>query len=91
MSNDFVSGVIVTLSFGVAAFQWRFWSRTKDRIFLFFAVAFALMAANRTALSFVADESESRTYLYVIRLIAFVLILIGIFDKNRRGRSSPNS
>lgn len=93
MSNDFLSGLIVTLCLGIAAFQLRYWSRSKDRLFLFFAVAFALMAVNRTALSIVADESETRTYFYIARLFAFILIIIGIVDKNRRAKepASPDS
>lgn len=84
--DNFVAGAIVTMSLAIAVFQTRFWLKTKDRLFVFFAIAFVLFAINRTALSIVADESETRTYLYVVRLIAFVLILIGIWDKNRRGR-----
>lgn len=91
MSNDFLSGLIVTLSLGIATFQLRYWVRSKDRLFLFFAVSFALMAVNRTALSIVADESETRTYLYVVRLIAFILIIVGIFDKNRRAKKETAS
>jgi two-component system response regulator HydG len=32
--------------------------------------------------------SETRTYFYVVRLVAFVLIIVGIWDKNRRASSS---
>lgn len=87
MNHDFISGCIFTMSLAIALFQLRAWTKTRERLFLFFSVAFFLMAANRLALSIVADESESRTYLYVIRLIAFVLIIIAIWDKNRRGAS----
>lgn len=83
MTDDFLSGCIVTMSLAIALFQLRFWRRGGDRLFLFFASAFLLMAVNRIALTIV-DESESRTYLYVVRLVAFVLILVGIWDRNRR-------
>ena len=84
MTDDFLSGCIVTMSLAIALFQLRFWRRGGDRLFLFFASSFLLMAANRIALTLVVDESESRTYLYIVRLVAFVLILVGIWDKNRR-------
>jgi predicted permease len=86
MTDDFVSGCITTMCIFVALFQLRFWARTRDRLFLFFTVAFTLMALNRIGLSIVADESETRTYFYVVRLVAFVLIIVGIWDKNKRAR-----
>lgn len=89
MTHDFVSGCLVTLSLVVTLFQLRFWTKTRDRLFLFFAVAFLLMALNRLALTIVAAESESTTYLYVVRLLAFVLIIVGIVDKNRRAGRAP--
>lgn len=88
MSNDFISGCITTMCAFVALFQLRFWVRSRDRLFVFFAVAFALMAVNRLGLSIVADESETRTYFYVVRLVAFILIIIGIWDKNRRAKAA---
>jgi hypothetical protein len=45
---SFLSGA-VTLGFLVAAaFFLRFWRRTHDRLFLAFAVAFMLLAMNRS-------------------------------------------
>ncbi len=84
--NDFLSGALVTLSLAVALFQLRYWRRSKDRLFAFFAAAFALMALNRVALFVLDDTSEGRTYFYLLRLLAFVLIIVAIVDKNRRAR-----
>ena len=57
-----------------------------------FAVAFWLLGSNWLALAFVKQD-EVRTVLYLVRLLAFVLILVAIIDKNRprrppRGRST---
>ena len=51
-----------------------------------FSVAFATMAANWTALSFLSPAEESRALYYVVRLVAFSIILVAVFDKNRAGR-----
>lgn len=88
ITDDFVSGCITTMCLFIALFQLRFWVRTRDRLFVFFTVSFALMAINRVGLSVVADESETRTYFYVVRLFAFILIIIGIWDKNRRAKNT---
>ena len=79
---DFLSGAI-TLGFLVAGlFFLRFWRRTHDRLFAIFAAAFWLMGLNWLLLAiFAADEIHSAVY--GIRLVAFVLILIAIIDKNR--------
>ena len=42
------------------------------------------MAINWLGLSIVDPALESQHYVYLFRLLAFVLIIIGIFDKNRR-------
>ncbi len=62
----------------------RHWRRTGERLFAFFAAAFWLMALNRAALAVVGDSREA-TSLYVVRLMAFLLILTGAIGKNVRG------
>ena len=48
----------------------------------FFTAAFWLLGINWLALSFTSRD-EPNTALFTIRLAAFVVILIGIWDKNR--------
>ena len=81
---DFLAGA-VTLAFVVASFHFiHFWSRTSDRLFLAFAAAFALLALNQVAI-FVLDVADERThYVYILRVLAFILILLAIVDKNLR-------
>lgn len=88
MSNPhlFLDGLMFALLLVVALFQLRFWRRTRDRLFLLFGVAFALQAANRVALA-VVEASESTTYLYIVRLVSFFIILFAIWDKNKRSRA----
>ncbi len=79
----FMSGMI-TMCFALAGlFFLRFWRDSRDRLFAFFALAFFLLAANRAALAAVASESDMADSLYLVRLLAFVVILVAIIDKNR--------
>jgi uncharacterized protein DUF5985 len=78
-ASVFVSGVLFTASCIAALFFLRFWRETRDRLFLFFSGAFLLLAVQRTLLvAFPTVES-----LYLLRLLAFLLIIAAIADKNR--------
>jgi hypothetical protein len=83
--NVFLWGALATASTVVTLFFVRFWRVSNDRLFLYFALGFLTLAANWTALALIHPPLESRHYLYVLRLLAFVLIIVGIIDKNRRG------
>lgn len=82
MMNQFVLGAIVMACGAAGLFFLRFWRKTHDRLFLIFAIAFWTLGLNWLALAF-TNADEVRTALYVVRLLAFVFILIGIIDKNR--------
>lgn len=80
---EFVSGLI-TSGFVVAAlFFLRFWLRSQDRLFLAFAGAFLLLAINQALLVVSGVAAEDQTWLYLIRLAAFSLIVYGIWFKNQ--------
>lgn len=79
---EFLAGA-VTLGFVVAAvFFVRFWRRTADRLFLLFAIAFALLALNQGLAQWLGAADERVGYTYLLRVLGFVLILAGIVDKN---------
>ena len=82
---DFLSGAI-TAGFVVAGFFFlRFWKRTRDALFLAFAAAFLLLGLGQALLAFTNIPVEERSWLYLLRLAAFSLILVSIWKKNRRG------
>jgi hypothetical protein len=68
----------------VALYFLRFWFESRDRLFFIFSLAFSIFAVNRILLSILDVENEARTFVYVLRLIAFLLIILGIVDKNRQ-------
>lgn len=84
--QDMLLGAIAMASFVAGLFFLRFWKSTQDRFFLFFAVAFWIEAVNRVILALV-EWPENVPTVYLIRLIAFGLILFAIADKNRPERS----
>ncbi len=81
--TELISGALVALSLVAGLFFLRFWKKTHDRFFAFFAVAFWLLALNRLAVVWLTETSEHLAAAYLIRLVAFVLILVAIVDKNR--------
>src|SRR5581483_581402 len=81
-----MSGMIVAGYAVVALLFLRSWRDTRDRLFAIFAAAFALLAVQHLALSLSDQLVEERVYLYVLRLVAFLLILYAIADKNRLDR-----
>jgi hypothetical protein len=80
----FVSGLI-TMGFLVSGlFFIRFWARTRDALFAAFAAAFWLLAANQALLALSNLPVEERSWIYLLRLAAFILIILAIVLKNRR-------
>ena len=81
---EYLSGA-VTLGYLVAAlFFARFWKRTRDRLFVAFAIAFVLLALNQALAQWLGAADERVGYTYLLRVLGFVLILAAIVDKNLR-------
>ena len=79
-------GVIACASLVAALFFLRFWTHTRDRFFLFFALSFAIEGVNRIVLYLVVGLAEDAPVYYMVRLVAYGLIVAAIVDKNRHGR-----
>lgn len=84
--NDIIIGAITTASFVIGLFFFRFWRTTADRFFLFFALSFWIEGANRLLLGASSGMQEDSPFYYMIRLLAYMLIVIAIVDKNRKKR-----
>ena len=89
--NQFLNGAIL-MGFVVAGlFFLRFHRRTRERLFAIFAASFFVLGFERIVLACVPPEAEFRPYVYLIRLIAFLLIIVAIADKNRGAKPKPAS
>ena len=84
MLNPFLAGAATISLLVIAMFFLRFWRRTHDRLFLFFAGAFLILMVERIIRAGMEVETEWAPYVYMVRLAAFILIIIGVVDKNRR-------
>lgn len=82
--HPFLFGVLSALALTVSLFFVRYWKSAGDRFFLFFAVAFVALAANWALMVGRDARDEYAPYFYLLRLLAFLLILAAIVDKNRR-------
>ena len=80
---DFLSGAVAFGFFVCGLFFLRFWKRTRDSLFLAFALSFTLLGAGQSILALGNIPTEERGPIYLIRLAAFALILIAIIRKNR--------
>ena len=83
MVLDFLAGAIVMGFLVSGLFFLRFWKQTGDRLFLAFALAFWLLAIAQALLVFSAYFVDERSWIYLLRLAAFLLILCAIWRKNR--------
>ncbi|MGA7521856.1 MAG: DUF5985 family protein [Acidobacteriaceae bacterium] len=85
--EGFLLGVIATTSILAGVFFLRFWKDTHDSLFLAFALAFLIEGVNRGFRIFFAHPSEASPWVFVVRACAFLIILAGIVNKNRRSRA----
>ena len=84
----FFLGMLAMANVVAAVFFLRYWKVTNDRLFAFFAWAFAAQSVNWVAIAAIEPSPERQHYVYLFRLLAFVLIIVGIIDKNRRTHRS---
>ena len=76
-----------TLGFLAAAlFFLRFWRRTRDRLFLAFSVAFFLLAMNQALVALSGIPREEQSWIYLLRLAGFSLLIVAIVAKNMGSR-----
>ena len=80
----FTAGALTLGWLAIGVFFLKFWRRTGDGLFLAFAVAFALLATNQAVPVLFGVPSENQGYIYLLRLAAFLLIILAVLRKNLR-------
>ena len=83
---DFLSGAVAFGFFVCSLFFLRYWSRSRDELFLSFALAFGLLGVGQAILALANIPTEERGSLYLFGLTAFLLSLVAIYRKNRSAR-----
>ncbi|TFY99382.1 hypothetical protein EZ313_22800 [Ramlibacter henchirensis] len=81
--DEMLMGAIAVASLVAGLFFFRFWRSSRDTFFLFFALSFWIEAANRVALT-VLFGSEFEPVFYLVRIVAYGLIVVAILQKNRK-------
>lgn len=84
--DNFIAGMIATGYLIAGLFFLRFWARTRDGLFAIFACAFWLLAANQALVALAGIPREEQSWIYLLRLGGFILIIAGIVAKNVRGK-----
>ena len=82
--DQFLYGAIV-MGLAVATLLFlSYWRRTRQSLFLTFAASFMLLGINYLWLAATQIPVEERSPLYLVRLLAFALLIVGIVQSNRR-------
>ncbi len=81
--HPFLLGALTMASWATALFFARFWRDSRDRLLLVFATAFFVLGVDFGLRALWEPSGETRHYFFLVRLVAFVLLLGGIVDKNR--------
>jgi len=86
----FLAGVAMATFAASSVFFLKLWKTTRDSFFGYFAIACGILSAERVVALFVQgvlDDSsatlpESSSWIYLLRLFAFIMILLAIIHKN---------
>ena len=89
--SPFFWGALALASWVAGLYFAKFWRVSRDRLFGLFALSFWTLALHWTMLGILNPTVETRHYVYLLRLAAFILIIVAIVDKNRRPTASPPS
>jgi len=82
MIDGFLLGVIATTSVTAGMFFLKFWKTTRDSLFLAFGASFIIEGLNRCAVLFIQKPNEGNPWIYLVRLLSMLLILVAILRKN---------
>jgi len=82
MIEGFLLGVIAASSITAGVFFLKFWRDTRDSFFLAFAASFLIEGLNRCGVLLLQKPNEGSPWIYLVRLLSFLLILAAILKKN---------
>ena len=83
--NTYLSGMVTAGLVVAGVYFARFWSRSRDMLFLAFAGAFWLLALSEALVTLAREPSGDLSWYYLLRVPAFLLIAAAIVYKNAAG------
>lgn len=87
---EFLRGGTMVALLGAAIYFLRFWIDTHDRLFLLFSLAFFVLSGSQGIVFWLGKTGDSSPEVYWLRLLAFLLIIAGIIEKNLPVRSAKS-
>ncbi len=84
--NTTLAGAGAMAALVIALFFLRFWRRTGDRFFIYFALSFAVEGGLRAYMAANGNSNDGSASVYLLRLASYGLIVMAIVSKNRRAR-----
>lgn len=82
--HPIILGAVAMASVIAALFFLKFWRQSGDRLFIWFAIAFAIDAVTRLLLALTDVSSEQEPFFYLARLTTFCAIIFAVVQKNWR-------
>ncbi len=80
----FLSGIIFATFAASGLFFYKFARRAKEPFFLMFASACFMLAMERLPLLVFGPEAEGRPWVFLMRLTAFLLIIVSFVRANKK-------
>ena len=84
--SQMMYGAISMASLIIALFFLRFWRSSGDRFFMYFALSFFIEGLHRIYSAVLNETGEDSPLHYLVRLLAYGLILWAILEKNLPSR-----
>ena len=84
----FISGMTTMGLVMAGLFFFRFWRRTGDSLFVYFGTSFFLLAISQALAAIAGAPGDAQSWIYLLRLAAFLLLIVGIVSKNLRRSTS---
>lgn len=83
-ATTFFSGMSLAVFAAAGLFFTKFWKKTREPFFLVFGFACWMLSIERIPLLIYGVDAEAHSWVYLIRLSAFILIMIAVVRANRR-------
>jgi len=81
--SAFFNGGLTLAALIAGLFFFHYHRLSQDRFFLLFGIAFVLLGVQWLLSGMFEIDDHARPFVYLVRLVAFLVILAAIVDKNR--------
>jgi hypothetical protein len=91
---SYLAGIATATFFASSLYFFKFWRASRDSFFYWFAIASALLGAERVLLLWLLPHNgieqrppEAQAWVYIARMLAYILLMWAVIQRNRAGRS----